>query len=164
MYLEQYSWYFRPILRDELLNDIIAPVYAQKALGLAPTLDLTQRRPHRLAVMFFIFAISASLDTDLPAYSSEARKYYHMGKTALGLQPVFESPQMETVQAVALAAAFDYHSGMKKECESAWAGMALAMRLATRVSFLPPCNDFITDFKLHQLGLRASIHRYLEFT
>lgn len=120
------------------MNDIMAPIYAQKELGLAPTLDLVQRRPHRLAAMLFIFAVAASMDTDLPAYSSESRKYYLMGKTALGLRPIFESPQMETVQAVALAAAFDCNSGMKNSSESAWASMALAMKLATRVSLISP--------------------------
>jgi hypothetical protein len=136
IYLEQYAWFFRPISREELMSEILEPLYAQKELRLAPTLDLAQRRPHRLAVLLLLFAVACSVDSNLPAYSNEARDYYRLGKAALGLQSVFDSPQLETVQAVALAAAFDCNSGMKHSAESSWSCMGLAMKLATRVNFL----------------------------
>lgn len=146
IYLEQYSWFFRPISRDELFSEVLEPVYSQKDLRLSSALDIAQRRPHRLAVLLLIFAAACSMDSNLPAFSNEARDYYRLGKAALGLQSVFESPQMETVQAVALAAAFDCNSGMKHSAESSWSCMGLAIKLAMRVNIFPAhCRLIVTE-------------------
>ena len=66
VYLEQGSWGFRPIRRDEIVDDILTPIY--KALKeRKPTKSILQSTVsvHKLAVLFLVFAIGSLLDMTL---------------------------------------------------------------------------------------------------
>lgn len=65
-------------------------------------------RPHALALAFFVFALGALLDLNLPPYNAEAEHYYDLGRASLSLRVVFDSPQVDTVRAIGLMAT--YHS------------------------------------------------------
>ncbi|KAF9460589.1 hypothetical protein BDZ94DRAFT_1299782 [Collybia nuda] len=86
--------------------------------------------PHALATLFFVFALGALLDLDLPPYNAEAELYYDLGRAALGLRPVVESPQLDTVQAMGLMATYHSLAGKKYSRDSAWCVMSFVAKLA----------------------------------
>ena len=137
-YLEQFTWWFRPIKRDELINEILMPIYKTvadptKFAYHRKTDQESSRCPHLLATLFFVLAVGALVDLTLPACSAEAEKYYRLGRTALSLRSVFDSPELETVQAVGLMAGYHSLCTFRYTLESAWALGGLASKLAQSV-------------------------------
>lgn len=71
-YMEHAAWVFRPLKRDEIIDDVLSPIYkAQKerqASGSIPTHNISS---HRLAILFLVFALGALVDLTLePCESS----------------------------------------------------------------------------------------------
>lgn len=65
-YMEQATWAFRPIKREELIDEILTPIYKvvkeKKSTG---TYAFHTVSAHRLAVMFLVFALGALVDLTL---------------------------------------------------------------------------------------------------
>lgn len=62
-YIEHGGWLFRPVLRDEIINDFLTPIYK---LVQEPNPDDTSTiTPHKLAVLYLIFSMGALLDLTL---------------------------------------------------------------------------------------------------
>lgn len=57
----------------------------------------------------------------------------HLGCAALSLRSIFDSPEIATVQAVALMAAFHGVGGRKYTMDSCWSLISLASKLAQSV-------------------------------
>ncbi|KAI9062771.1 hypothetical protein FKP32DRAFT_1758891 [Trametes sanguinea] len=137
-YLEHLSWWCRPIKRDELIDDILVPIYSSVK---DPTKHSYHkdagpdegRCPHLLAVLFFVFALGSLVDLTLPPCSAEAETFYRLGRSALSLRSVFDSPEIETVQAMVLMG--EYHSLciQRYSIESAWRILSLASKLGQSV-------------------------------
>lgn len=137
-FLSHASWHFRPFDRDELMNDLLTPIYNvmqnranAHAFGSVAAPELN--RPHALASLFFVFAVGALVDLSLPPYSAEASRYADLGRAALGLKFVFDGPQVETVQAVSLLAMFHSLADKDYSRDSVWSILALAAKLAQSV-------------------------------
>ena len=138
-YLEQFTWWFRPVKRDELINEILIPVYKsvndpEKFAYHRKSDSESGRCPHLLAVLYMVLAVGALVDLTLPACSAEAEKYYRLGRAALSLRSVFDSPELETVQAVGLMASYHSLCSSRYTLESAWSLGSLASKLAQSVS------------------------------
>ena len=133
-YLSQFSWWFRPIKREELLNDILGPIY--KSVG-DPTgsggYHHGDRSPHLLAVLYMIFAVGALVDLALPPCSVEAERYYRLGCAALALKSIFASPDYETIAALGLMAGYHSLCSTRHTTEGAWSLITLASRLSHSV-------------------------------
>ncbi|KAF4619863.1 hypothetical protein D9613_005134 [Agrocybe pediades] len=132
-YLEQMTWSFRPIKREELIDDILSPIYKfvkerqSKRLNTIP-----ETRPisaHKLAVMFLVFALGALVDLTLEPYNKEAGIYYHLGRACLSLRSIFDSPEISTVQTIVLMASYHGNAGKRYTMDSAWALMSLGSKL-----------------------------------
>ncbi|KAF9226456.1 hypothetical protein BS17DRAFT_748181 [Gyrodon lividus] len=125
-YLENAAWIFRPISREELIDEILVPVYALAQ-------DRKKRSevsPHTLAVLYMVFAHGALTDLTLPPYNTEAENYFHLGRLALSSQSVFDLPSTQTLQAVCLMAYYHSNGGRRCTLDSAWSIIALANKLA----------------------------------
>lgn len=63
--MEQATWIFRPIKREELIDDILSPVY--KAVKEKQTTGVLNPNvtAHKLATMFLVFAVGALVDLTL---------------------------------------------------------------------------------------------------
>lgn len=164
-YLEQFSWWFRPIKRDELINEILIPIYRKVSDPLKSAYHRKAeadagRCPHLLATLFMILAVGAIVDLTLPPCSVEAETYYRLGRAALSLRSVFDSPELETVQAVSLMAAYHSLCSSRYTLESAWSIMSLASKLGQAVRDGSICASFVrlTNFlnwsDLAKIGLR----------
>ncbi|KAF8897440.1 fungal-specific transcription factor domain-containing protein [Infundibulicybe gibba] len=130
-YMEQGAWAFRPIKREEIINDILSPAYKclkeRQSSGSNSTYCVS---PHKLAVLFIVFALGALVDLTLDPYSDESDKYYHLSRAALSLRSIFDSPEMATVQAVVLMGAYYGMGGKRYTMDSAWSLMSLGAKLA----------------------------------
>ncbi|KAG6837547.1 hypothetical protein H0H93_007728 [Arthromyces matolae] len=130
-YIEHASWAFRPLKRDEIIDDTLSPIYK----------SLKERRatnfpgphtifPHKLAVLFLIFALGALVDLTLEPYNAEAIKYVHLSRACLSLRSIFESPEVTTVQAVVLMGAFHGLAGKRYTLDGSWSLTTLGCKLA----------------------------------
>lgn len=125
--MEQAAWIFRPIGREEMVDDILTPVYRNlkefRASGNHQVLDSVS--PHKLAVLYILFSMGALVDLTLDPCKCEwwsfkaltrflvldnleSENYYNLCRASLSLRSVLDSPEIATVQAVLLLAA--YHS------------------------------------------------------
>jgi hypothetical protein len=133
-YVEHASWIFGPIRRDEMIDEFLSPIYkAIKDTQRTGSRLIQSISPHRSAVLFFVLALGALVDLTLEPCEStcsislfdrrrlnvllftldnaESETYYHLGCACLSLRSVFDSPEVYTVQAVALMAAFQNWGG-----------------------------------------------------
>ncbi|TFK37395.1 fungal-specific transcription factor domain-containing protein [Crucibulum laeve] len=145
-YLDHASLFFRPFKREELFNIFLPGVYntasarveARVAADASPGNDhedgsIDEKTPHLLAGIFFLFALGALLDLNLPPYNAEAEYYYDLGRAALSLRAVFETPTLESVRALGLMATYHSLAGKKYSRDSAWCIMSFAAKLAQSI-------------------------------
>ncbi|KAF7985873.1 hypothetical protein HWV62_43740 [Athelia sp. TMB] len=100
-FLEKAAWLFRPVKRDELMQDILTPIYAAKeAQGNPLRVSTINVSPHQLSTLYSIFALGALVDLSLPAFGEECEHYHQCARAALVLRSIFDSPMVETVQAI----------------------------------------------------------------
>ncbi|KAI0820263.1 fungal-specific transcription factor domain-containing protein [Trametes gibbosa] len=137
-YLEHTTWWCRPIKRDELIDDILVPIYncvkdPQRSAYHRDAADEDGRCPHLLASLFFVFAVGALLDLTLKPCSAEAELYYRLGRAALSMRSVFDSPELETVQALVLMAKYHSLCIQRYSLESAWRISSLAAKIGQSV-------------------------------
>ncbi|KAG6813503.1 hypothetical protein H0H92_010528 [Tricholoma furcatifolium] len=150
-YMEHGLWAFRPIKRDEIIDEILSPVY--KSLKERQATDSPGPHtisPHKLAVLFLVFAIGALVDLTLEPHSSESDTYYHLSRACLSLRSVFESPEITTVQAVSLLAAFHNLGGTSNPTDSSWILLSLSCKLAQSIGLHRDSARFNMDPKTVQ--------------
>ncbi|EPQ52220.1 hypothetical protein GLOTRDRAFT_28919, partial [Gloeophyllum trabeum ATCC 11539] len=128
----EYSAFFRPVKRDEFVDHFMTPLYAALRENAEPG-SIAERMPHKLAVVYLLFAMGALMDLTQPPYNKEAWRYAVLGKNALLMKSVKESPAIETVQAMALLAHFFSQSGRRNTVEYSWAIISNCLRLAQSV-------------------------------
>jgi hypothetical protein len=65
-YVEHASWLFGPVKRDEMIDDILSPIYnATKEKQTCGSSAVKSISPHKAAVLFFVFALGALVDLTL---------------------------------------------------------------------------------------------------
>jgi hypothetical protein len=92
-----------------------------------------RRRPHLLAVIYFIFAISATFDRSVPTGNDAARTYFRLGAQCVNLRCLGVSNDLESVQAIALLSQFQSITTEKEQSDGAWFYGSMAVKLATKV-------------------------------
>ncbi|TFK50007.1 hypothetical protein OE88DRAFT_1661491 [Heliocybe sulcata] len=149
-YFEHASWFYSACTRDEVVNDVMAPVYKMVKDRTHPDFNsghLSSIDPHVIAVLYFVFAIGALMDLTLPAYNSEAERYFRLGRAALSLRSVVDSPIIETVQAMGLMGAYHGLDGQRYTMDSSWSLCALSSKLAQSLGLHRDCARWGLDPK-----------------
>ncbi|KII94707.1 hypothetical protein PLICRDRAFT_188975 [Plicaturopsis crispa FD-325 SS-3] len=129
-FIEQACSPFRPIQREELVEDFLIPIYKvakEKQDNLNPSVDIS---PHKLAVLYYVFAIGSLMDLTLPPYNVEAESWFQLGRSALALRRVFDSKEIATVQALLLMGVYYSLSGRRYTLDGTWSLFSLAAKLA----------------------------------
>ncbi|KAF9452456.1 hypothetical protein P691DRAFT_697077 [Macrolepiota fuliginosa MF-IS2] len=130
-YLEQAAWTFRPVKRDEIINDILAPTYrALKAKQVEGYTSLQGISPHKLAVLYLVFALGTLVDLTIEPYSKEAEMYYDLSRACLALRSVSDSPELATVQAVLLMASYHGMGSKRYTMDSSWVLASVGAKVA----------------------------------
>ncbi|KAF7970145.1 hypothetical protein HWV62_24922 [Athelia sp. TMB] len=144
-YMENASWVFQPLRREHLIADILTPIYSAKKEreNAIPGKEQTMVSPHKFAVLFLILALGANMDFTLPLNNAEEAEYHHYACAAMALRSVFDTPTMETVQALLLMAHYRHSAGERYTRDCSWALVGLACKLAQASLTLgrPPCID-----------------------
>ena len=133
-YIDHATFFFRPIKRDELFDTLLPGVYnaaaGRRAVrlddGSSPSSDfeeghsnMKRSTPHALASLYFIFSLGALLDLKRPPFNSDAERFCDLGRAGLSLRSVYESANMDTVQAMGLMATYHTLAGKKYSRDSA---------------------------------------------
>lgn len=131
--MEHGMWMGRGITRDEVV-EILTPLYKHLKDKRTPDRDVPHPvTPHKLAVLYLVFALGALVDLTLPAYSAEAETYFNLGRAALSLRSIFESSDLTTVQAIFLTALFHSYGGPRYSHEGTWSLISLAAKVSQSV-------------------------------
>ncbi|KAI5115972.1 hypothetical protein M0805_001503 [Coniferiporia weirii] len=153
-YLENLSWFFRPVEREQIMEELIPVVYkgrrAASGAKSAPSPDsdafsnasspsptanedtvVARADAHTLALLMMIFSAGAIADLTLPPCNDEAELYYHLSRAALGLKSVFERTTLVTVQAVVLVGTYDLFSCRKSSLEGTYKLLGFGLSLAS---------------------------------
>lgn len=123
-----FPWFFRAFNRQEVIEEIFVKVYDNP-----DRVNYLRNRPHLLAVIFLIFAISATFDRNIPTDNGAARTYFRLGAQCLNLRCLGDSNDLESVQAIALLSQFQSVTTEKEQSDGAWFYGSMAVKLATKV-------------------------------
>ena len=134
-YMEHASWLFQPLKREQLIVDILTPLYDAKKEreNPIPGKERTTISPHKFAVLYLVLGLGASMDLTLSLNNAEEVEYHHYACAAMTLRSVFDTPTMETVQALLLMAHYRSSAGERYTRDSSWALIGLACKLAQGV-------------------------------
>lgn len=130
-YLENLSWFFRPVDREQIVEELIPSVYKNRRSHAA---SLEELDFHELSALLMVFSVGAVADLTLEPYNDEAEKFFHLSRAAISLKPIFDGSSFAGVQAVALMGAYDLFACRKPSLEGSWNMLNLAMLLAGSVS------------------------------
>ena len=134
-FLEKAAWLFQPVKRDELMQDILASIYAAKEERENPLcVSTTEVSPHKLSTLYSIFALGALVDLTLPAFNEECERYHHCARAALVLRSIFDSPMVETVQAILFMTYYCSQCVQRYTRDSVWLLTSLGCLVAQSVS------------------------------
>jgi hypothetical protein len=134
IYYEHVTFVFNPIKREELINEILSPVYKFLKSRENGTPELIHPvSPHQLAVLFIVFALGTLTDLTVPFLHPDAKKYFHLCKAALSCRPVIDSPEISTIQAITLMAVFHNFGPSTTTLDGAWVLISLAVKLGQSV-------------------------------
>ncbi|KAH8827586.1 hypothetical protein DL96DRAFT_1463730 [Flagelloscypha sp. PMI_526] len=132
-YAGQFAWSFAPVLREELIDDFLAPTYKLlEAIKEFPERLRNVLRPHRCAVLFLVFALGTWVDLTLDDYWMDADKFYHIARVCLSMQSIFEAPECATVQAIYLLSAYSEVRGHSTSMtlHPGWTLLSVASKIA----------------------------------
>ncbi|KAI5992291.1 hypothetical protein F5J12DRAFT_786194 [Pisolithus orientalis] len=130
-YLEEATWLFHNVSKDQILFELLPAYYVNNI----PHVAQADSNPHRLCLLFLIFAIGALLDASQKPGNAEAEHYHQVARVAICLQSVMEKPSLETIQALYLLSAYNVMSGnelagKETSMETSWSLVTLAAHLA----------------------------------
>ncbi|KAF5386504.1 hypothetical protein D9757_005852 [Collybiopsis confluens] len=130
IYLNYDPWSAAFVSREELLEEILDPVYEYLSSA-ADAEDITADipiSPQRLALLFFCFAHASLGDYSLPRYHIDSEYYFDLGRASLCLHPIMTSADLSSVQAVGMASLFVYYGGPRYNIEGAWSYITMAVK------------------------------------
>ena len=154
-YVEHAACMFRPLKRDEMVDEILSPVYkAMKDGQTSGSQAFESISPHKLAILFLVFALGALVDLTLepckhsycsswchwftilffPPDNAESEMYYHLGCACLSLRSIFDSPEIATVQALTLMGVFHAEGGRNLGTDSAVSILVIGVELCLTFS------------------------------
>jgi hypothetical protein len=125
-----FPWFFCAFNRQEMIEEVLIKVYDNP-----DRVNYLRNRPHLLAVIYLIFAISATFDPTIPTDNGTARTYFRLGAQCLNLRCLGSSDDLESVQAIALLSQFQSVTTEKDQSDGAWFYGSMAVKLATKVRF-----------------------------
>ncbi|KAL5527793.1 hypothetical protein ACEPAG_6594 [Sanghuangporus baumii] len=133
-YLENISWLMNMVDREQIMEELMPQIYRRKRTGLGRASHETRRtHPHMLALLLAVFATGAVADLTLPPWNEEADLYYHLSWTAMGLESLFNSTNLYTIQALAILGGYDIFSCRRTSLENSWKIVSFCLSLAASI-------------------------------
>lgn len=136
-YLENFSWFFRPIDREQIVEDLLPATYAwarASASSAETGVEAPEMSVQQLGLMLAVFACGATADLTLSPDNEEASAYHCLAKVVLSQENLFGAANLDTVQAIAMLGAHDLYRCTKNSLEFSWKMVSFALILASSVS------------------------------
>ncbi|KAK7031348.1 putative transcriptional regulatory protein C1F7.11c [Favolaschia claudopus] len=121
VYYSHAAWMYTPINKSDFYETIFRPTY-EPSHGSYGTLS-----SHNLAVLYMVLALGTLMDLDMPAHSPEATEYYQLGRSALAIDSVLDSPSIAGIQAMVLMCHYMFWADIEAP---RWVLMGLVVKLA----------------------------------
>lgn len=139
-----HGWLCRPVLREQLVSEIIPKVYDAVWKRKNATYhdedsdeDVDSHLyAHQLAIFYAVTAGGATANLLPPIHDEEANRYEQLARIALSVSPVTENASLEAIQAVALLGNYQFFACQGDSFERTWKSFTFAMILGTYVSML----------------------------
>ncbi|KAI8996354.1 fungal-specific transcription factor domain-containing protein [Trametes punicea] len=122
IYFKHAAWMYTPVPEAEFEETVFSRVYDQRM-----ETDPAPMDAHRLAVLCLVLGLGALLDLEKPSLSTEAMRYYQLGRAALSIDSILESQSIPAIQALILMCHYMFLSFVDGP---RWALMGLAVKLA----------------------------------
>ncbi|KZP04803.1 hypothetical protein FIBSPDRAFT_940817 [Athelia psychrophila] len=133
-YLEHSCWHLQLLTRQELIEDILTPIYNAKKEHEDPAgHPCIQISPYKFAHLYLVFAQGVLDDLTLPAFHVEGEKYHHYACAALALRPFIDTPEVQTVRVILLIVHYRSCAGERYTRDSVWALASLGCKLAQSI-------------------------------
>ncbi|KAH8825544.1 hypothetical protein DL96DRAFT_117321 [Flagelloscypha sp. PMI_526] len=135
IFYEHYPIFSMPIQEKDLMQSYLHPMYKYREESF-PNHKLpppsTSFRPHRCAIVFFVFAIAAWMDLTKKQYWVEADRYFQIGLSCFSMQSIFYSPEVATVQALFLLVSYNQLRGAASTAtlSPGWTILSLACKIS----------------------------------
>jgi hypothetical protein len=127
---------YEPISEQDFKEQVFSAFYDGDSMVEQDTLEA-----HKLALLFFVFAMGKLTDTHTKDLSTlEAMKYFHVAKAALMLNQSLETPSITLLQALLVMCHFMFLANIES---SRWLTMGIVVKLTQSVSFLPPLTLYV---------------------
>ncbi|KAJ3986534.1 fungal-specific transcription factor domain-containing protein [Lentinula detonsa] len=131
-FLSHNFWYITIVSREELVDEMLIPVYRYLTVpnsGFADPASTFPLSPTRLAVLLICLAHGSLADLNMPMYSAESALFFNLSRASLALHPVFVSPDLATIQALTLIGSYYDTGGPNYSIEAGWVYMTIAAKL-----------------------------------
>ncbi|KZP18636.1 hypothetical protein FIBSPDRAFT_1046131 [Athelia psychrophila] len=133
-FTEHCSWLYRPLQREELIQDILNPIYMAKEEREDPNcLVATEISPHKFSCLYSVFSQGALADLAVRECSEEGDRYHHCARAALALRSIFDSPMVETVQAILIMSYYCNNFAQRYSRDSIWMLVSLGSKVAQSI-------------------------------
>jgi hypothetical protein len=146
---------YTPISEQDFKEQVFSLFYESNS-----TAEQDPLEAHKLALMFFVFALGKLTDPRTRDLSTqESMKYFHIGRAALTLNQSLETPSVPLLQALLLMCHFMFLANIES---SRWLTMGIVVKLSQSVSFLQSlvlCVRVLKD--VPQIGLREFRLRHI---
>ncbi|KAI5992555.1 hypothetical protein EDC04DRAFT_2586961 [Pisolithus marmoratus] len=134
VYLDQAISLYQNVSKDDILSELLPAYYTNGV----PHVTQAKNNPHRLSLLFLIFAFGALLNPNQEPGVTEAERYHQLARAAICLQSVMDKPSLETIQTLHLLSIYNSLSGnelagKETSMETSCSLVALAAQLAHTV-------------------------------
>ncbi|CCM02638.1 uncharacterized protein FIBRA_04742 [Fibroporia radiculosa] len=143
-FLNLVAWLFTCISKEQVVDEMIPFIYRRiPDAGDSPPVP-DYGGPHDLALLLFVFAIGARVDFDWEPHNAdkEAEHYGQLGRAAIGLQSVWATPGVTTIQALHLSSINDAMGGNgpgEISMEMSWGTISLAAAVSQSIGLHRDC-------------------------
>ena len=124
---------YTPISEQEFKEEVFSLAYEGE-----PMVDQGPLEAHKLALLFFVFAMGKLTDPRTQDLSTqEAMKYFHIGRAALTLNQSLETPSIPLLQGFLVMCHFMFLANI---VSSRWLTMGIVVKLSQSVGILFPTS------------------------
>lgn len=134
-YLENISWFFKPVGRDQIMEELIPAAYKKRPAVGSSTVP-TRIDCHDLALLLAVFALGAVSDLTQPPANSEGELYRYCCLAALSLKSIFDHTTLACIQATSIIANYEQFACRSATPSGSFKMMNLSCTLALHVSNL----------------------------
>ncbi|KAI6001034.1 fungal-specific transcription factor domain-containing protein [Pisolithus orientalis] len=136
------TWIYNPISEQDFNEEIYHIFYERNAHPAADDPLVS----HKLSVMFIVLAIGTFMNTQIPAYSIDAEKYYHLARAALFQRSLLDNPTVSAVQALFLMTFYLFLSDRHGSSSgSRWVMMGTTIKIAQSIGLHRDPSKWLTD-------------------